>query len=55
MVTLLLLFLIAYIVLKLRDQKLYGIYLDYLLSDDVSDSEDIEETNLSPEMAESED
>ena len=55
MVTLLLLFLIAYIVLKLRDQKLYGIYLDYLLSDDDSDSEDIETNNLSPEMAESED
>lgn len=52
MVTILLLFLIAYIILKLRDQKLYGIYLDYLLSDDDSDSEDID--NLSPEMAERE-
>ena len=55
MVTLLLLFIIAYIVLKLRDQKLYGIYLDYLLSDTDSDSEDIENNNLSPEKAEMED
>ena len=53
MVTVSLLFLIAYIILKLRDQKLYGIYLDYLLSDDSAESEDI--NNLSPEKAESED
>ncbi len=56
MVTLLLLFLITYTVLKLRDQKLFSVYLDYLLTpeEEEEETEPEENINLSPEKAERE-
>lgn len=56
MVTLALMFLIAYIVLKLRDQKLFSVYLDYLLTpeEEEEETETEDNINLSPEKAERE-
>ena len=56
MVTLTLIFIIAYIILKLRDQKLFGIYIDYLLTpeEEEEDTETEDNKTLSPEKAERE-
>lgn len=50
MITLLLIFLISYIILTLRQQKLFSIYLDYLSHNSGDDKKNI----LSPEKAETE-
>lgn len=56
MYTIALIFLITYIILKLRDQKLFSIYIDYLLTPEEEEEEAGAEdnNNLSPEKAERE-
>lgn len=56
MYTIALMFLVTYIILKLRDQKLFSIYLDYLLApeEEEEETEPEENINLRPEKAEKE-